>query len=280
MSIRLLPPTARALERLEEFQNNKSKLGEGWTTFLKLVDRNITKLAGLKILKHKGDCISSLFPPTSPSLNTHWVGSFTMGPTFVAVFLPNYPEVIYLSFSFYLFIFSFYFLLFSFCVRAKLLQLCLTFCDPVDCSLSGSSVHGDSPGRNSGVGSHALLQGIFPTQGWNPCLWSPALRDGFLRHYLVLKYLFTWLQHSRSLVAACELSVMWDLVRWPGIEPDPPALGEWSLSHWTTRKVQLFLISILFLHLCQKSRADPLPLVRLPVFLSSYLFSDIPMSAP
>ena len=28
------------------------------------------------------------------------------------------------------------------CARAKLLQLCLTFCDPMDCSLPGSSVHG------------------------------------------------------------------------------------------------------------------------------------------
>ena len=34
----------------------------------------------------------------------------------------------------------------------------------------GSSVHGDSPGKNSGVGCHALLQGIFPTQGSNPGL--------------------------------------------------------------------------------------------------------------
>ena len=25
----------------------------------------------------------------------------------------------------------------------------------------------DSPGKNSGMGCHALLQGIFPTQGWN-----------------------------------------------------------------------------------------------------------------
>ena len=25
---------------------------------------------------------------------------------------------------------------------------------------------------------------------------------------------------------------MWDLVLWPGIEPKPPALGDWSLSHW------------------------------------------------
>ena len=45
-------------------------------------------------------------------------------------------------------------------------QLCLTLCYPMDCSLPGSSVHGDSSGRNSGVGCHALLQRIFPTQGW------------------------------------------------------------------------------------------------------------------
>ena len=49
-------------------------------------------------------------------------------------------------------------------------QPCLTLCNPVDCSLPGSSVHGDSPGKNTGVGCHALLQGIFPTQGSNPGL--------------------------------------------------------------------------------------------------------------
>ena len=37
----------------------------------------------------------------------------------------------------------------------------------MDCNLPGSSVHGDSPGKNTGVGCHALLQGIFPTQGLN-----------------------------------------------------------------------------------------------------------------
>ena len=31
-------------------------------------------------------------------------------------------------------------------------------------------VHGDSPGKNTGVGCHALLQGIFPSQGSNPGL--------------------------------------------------------------------------------------------------------------
>ena len=49
-------------------------------------------------------------------------------------------------------------------------QSCLTLCDAMDCSLPGSSVHGDSPGKNTGVGCHALLQGIFPTQGSNPDL--------------------------------------------------------------------------------------------------------------
>ena len=29
----------------------------------------------------------------------------------------------------------------------------------------------------------------------------------------------------------------WDLVPQPGIEPGSPALGAWSLTHWTTRKV-------------------------------------------
>ena len=49
-------------------------------------------------------------------------------------------------------------------------QSCLTLCDPMDCSPPGSSVHGDPPGKNTEVGCHALLQGIFPTQGLNPGL--------------------------------------------------------------------------------------------------------------
>ena len=46
-------------------------------------------------------------------------------------------------------------------------HLCPTLCDPVACSPPGSSAHGDSLGKNAGVGCHALLQGIFPTQGSN-----------------------------------------------------------------------------------------------------------------
>ena len=42
-------------------------------------------------------------------------------------------------------------------------------CNHMDCSPPGSSVHGTFPSKNTGVvGCHALLQGIFPTQGLNP----------------------------------------------------------------------------------------------------------------
>ena len=41
-------------------------------------------------------------------------------------------------------------------------QSCLTLCDPMDGSPPGSSVHADSPGKNAGVGCHALLQDETP----------------------------------------------------------------------------------------------------------------------
>ena len=50
------------------------------------------------------------------------------------------------------------------CVHAKSIQLCLTWFDPMDYSPPGSPVHG-IPGKNAGVDCHALLQGIFQTQG-------------------------------------------------------------------------------------------------------------------
>ena len=45
--------------------------------------------------------------------------------------------------------------------HAKSLQSCPILCDPWTVAPPGSSV----PGKNTGVGCHVLLQGIFLTQG-------------------------------------------------------------------------------------------------------------------
>ena len=51
----------------------------------------------------------------------------------------------------------------------------------MDCSPPGSSVHGDSPGKNTGVGCFVLLQGIFLHPGIEPApLMSSALAVGLL----------------------------------------------------------------------------------------------------
>ena len=51
------------------------------------------------------------------------------------------------------------------CLRGRFSPVRL--CDPMHRNPLGSSVRGDSPGKNSGVGCHALLQRIFPIQGLN-----------------------------------------------------------------------------------------------------------------
>ena len=48
---------------------------------------------------------------------------------------------------------------------------CLPLCNPMNCSPPGSSVHGIFQAGILEWGCRFLLQGIFPTQGLNPCLW-------------------------------------------------------------------------------------------------------------
>ena len=64
-----------------------------------------------------------------------------------------------------------------------------TLYDPMGFSPAGSSVHGDSPGKNTGMGCQAFLQGIFPTQGLNP---------GFL-HYRRILYCLSHHRNPRTL---------------------------------------------------------------------------------
>ena len=55
------------------------------------------------------------------------------------------------------------------CAVCLFAQSCPTL-QPMDCNLPGSSIQRDPPGKNTRVSCHALLQGIFPTQGSNPGL--------------------------------------------------------------------------------------------------------------
>ena len=98
-----------------------------------------------------------------------------------------------------------------FIVLCLIAQSCSMFCDPMACNPPGS-VHGDSPGTNTGKGCHALLQWIFPTQGLNPGL--PHRRQ-ILYH----------LSHRKPIVF---LPTLWELV-WTTLR-----------EAWTSLPVSLF----------------------------------------
>ena len=76
------------------------------------------------------------------------------------------------------------------CCAVLSLSVMSDSCDPMDFNPPGSSVLGDSPGKNTGVDCHAFLQGFFPNQELNPglpyCRWilyhlshqrSPSILD-------------------------------------------------------------------------------------------------------
>ena len=82
----------------------------------------------------------------------------------------------------------------------------------------------DSPGKN-GVGCHALLQRIFPTQGSIPCL-------------LLLLH---WQAGSLPLAPLGGPGSSWtrDQIH-------VPCTGRWILNPWTTRKVRVLLVLLLY----------------------------------
>ena len=123
-----------------------------------------------------------------------------------------------------------------------------------------------SCGQRIGVSASALVLKMSNWDG-SPLGWSAwislqskGLSRVFLQHHsskaLVLQHSAffivqfshpymttgkTWLMHAGSSIfaAACRIFScgMCDLVPWSGIEPVPPTLWAWSVSHWTTREV-------------------------------------------
>ena len=64
------------------------------------------------------------------------------------------------------------------CVHAKSLQLCPTLCDPMNCNLPGSSVHGILQ-QEYWTGLSWPHLGDLPNQGLNPCLLGSCIVGGF-----------------------------------------------------------------------------------------------------
>ena len=94
----------------------------------------------------------------------------------------------------------------SVCVRANLLQSCPTLRrhGPLPTRLL---CLWDSPGKNTGVGCHSLLQGIFPTQGSNPSLLSSALAGGFFTtSCLGMPYLYKVTNTEQSIIKLSSLN--------------------------------------------------------------------------
>ena len=121
-------------------------------------------------------------------------------------------------------------------------QSCPTLCEPVDCSLPGCSVHSDSPGKNTGLGCHALLQGIFPTQGSNPglphCRWilyhlshqgSPRILEWVAYTRLIKTIIDFFFLEPHHVELPC-----------PGIEPISPAFEVQSLNLWISMEFWFF----------------------------------------
>ena len=101
-------------------------------------------------------------------------------------------------------------------------QSCPALCHPMGCSPPGFSVHEDSPGKNTAVGFHALLQGIYQTRGSNP---ASCIASGFFAIWATREAQEYW--SGRPIPS-------------PGYLPDPgiklglPALQ----TSWATREAQ------------------------------------------
>ena len=123
-------------------------------------------------------------------------------------------------------------------------QSCLTLCDPVDSSPSRLLCARDSPGKNTGVGCQALLQGIFPTQGSNPgllhcrrilyCLshqGSPSWADCKSKKLLFWNVIFSYSVQQQVTISWLDFGLPWkvDFIQ---------LTSDDQLSIWTKKKLQ------------------------------------------
>ena len=102
-------------------------------------------------------------------------------------------------------------------VKLTVAQSCPTLCDHMDCS------PWNSPGQYTGVGSHSILQGVFPTHGSNPGL-------------LHCRWIIYQLSHKGSppkwiVVSHFSLPILKDIAK-VGSQETPGVTGKFDLGIW------------------------------------------------
>ena len=102
---------------------------------------------------------------------------------------------------------------------------------PHELSPPGSFVHGDSPGKNTGVGCHGLLQGIFPTEGSNPGLLHCGQILYCLSHQGNPRIL-EWVAYPFSRGSS-----------WPRNRTNVSCIAGGFLTSWATREAHIFAIN-------------------------------------
>ena len=98
-------------------------------------------------------------------------------------------------------------------IVVKLLSHVWLFGDPMDCNPQGSSVHDIFPRREYWSGLHALLQGIFLTQGSNLCLlhWQVySLYTHTHAHtYIMCVCVYIYIIYTHSNIYHCAYNIIY-----------------------------------------------------------------------
>ena len=149
---------------------------------------------------------------------------------------------------------------YTLCCYCLVTKLCQTLCNPMDCNLPGSFVHGDSPDKNTGEGCHALLQGIFPTQRSNPGLLHCRLILYYLSHQ-GSPWILEWVAYLFSRGPS-----------WPRNWTRVFCTAGRFFTSWATGEAQSFqnndIQMLLFLSMCASQHPSQRTFVTLPPWVS------------
>ena len=97
------------------------------------------------------------------------------------------PPIIYIFL--HLFYYSMNWFICVYHILCSVTQWHPTLCDPMDCTWPGSSVHEDSPDKNTGMGCHALLYHIYTYILF--VFWNTASKLDIVPNYSLNQHVFT-----------------------------------------------------------------------------------------